>query len=135
MTETDEDRMKRTLTKYSRYGSKLDQALHTVLAGGVKEHRFIPSGRTINTVVGSIGDEFVDPRRSYCSCSHFFFRVLGGRDETCYHLLSYKIASELGRLDVVTFDDAEYGQVFATTVGDVFGVLDRSSGSQSLRLD
>lgn len=134
MADIVDDRVKRALAKYSRYGSKLDQAIQTVLAGGVKEHRFMPSGRTINTVVGSSGDEFVDPRRSYCSCSHFFFRVLGGRDETCYHLLSYRIASELGRLDVVTFDDAEYGEIFATIVRDVFGVLDRSSGSQSLRL-
>jgi len=126
--------MRRTLAKYSGFGSKLDQAMKTVLAGGVKEHRFVPSGRTINTVVGSLGDEFIDPRRAYCSCGHFFFRVLGGRDKTCYHLLSYKIASELGRLEVVTFDDAEYGQVFAIIVEDVFSVLDHSSGSQSLRL-
>jgi predicted nucleic acid-binding Zn finger protein len=134
LAEVGEERLKRISAKYSRYGRKLDQALKTVLAGGVKEHRFLPSGRTITTVVGSQGDEFVDPRRPYCSCSHFFFRVLGRRDETCYHLLSHNIALELGRLDVVRFDDAEYGQVFATVLGDVFGVLERSSGSPSLRL-
>ncbi len=126
--------MKKILGKYAKHGSKLDRAVETVLAGGVKEHRFLPSGRTINTVVGRVGDEFVDVRKPYCSCSHFFFRVLNGKEELCYHLLSYKIASELRRLDVVAFDDVEYGQVFATLVGDVFSVLDRSSGSQSLRL-
>ena len=123
------------LAKYSRYGSKADQAAKAALAGAVKEHEFVPSGRTIYTVVGSEGDEFIDPGRSYCSCSHYFFRVLGGKDETCYHLLSYRIASELGKLDAVTFDDAEYGQVFATIVRDVFGVLERSSGRPSIRLD
>ena len=127
--------MKRMVAKYSRYGSKADQAAEAALAGAVKEHKFVPSGRTIYTVIGSEGDEFIDPGRSYCSCSHYFFRVLGGKDETCYHLLSYRIASELGKLDAVTFDDAEYGQVFATIVRDVFGVLERSSGRPSIRLD
>jgi predicted nucleic acid-binding Zn finger protein len=133
--KVDEERAKRAAAKYSGYGSKADQAIKTALAGGVKEHRFVPSGRTIYTVVGSEGDEFVDPKKAYCSCSHYFFRVLGGRDETCYHLLSYKIASELGALDVTTFDDEEYGQVFSTIVRDVFGVLERSSGRPSVRLD
>ena len=123
------------VAKYSRQGSKAELAATAALAGGVKEHRFMPSGRTIHTVVGRQGDEFIDPRRAYCSCSHYFFRVLGGKDSTCYHLLSYKIASELGKLDVITFDDAEYGQVFATVVGDVFGVVERSSGRPSVRLD
>lgn len=126
--------MKKVLGKYAKHGTKLDRAVETVLAGGVKEHRFLPSGRTINTVVGRVGDEFVDVQKPYCSCSHFFFRVLNGKEELCYHLLSYKIASELGRLDVVTFDDVEYGQIFATVVADVFSVLERGSGNQSLRL-
>lgn len=127
--------MKRVVAKYSRHGSKTDQAVKAALAGAVKEHRFVPTGRTIHTVVGSEGDEFIDPNRSYCSCSHYFFRVLGGKDETCYHLLSYRIASELGTLDTVTFDDAEYGQVLATIMRDVFGVLERSSGRPSIRFD
>ena len=117
------------------YGQKFEKAVDAVMAGGVKECRFLPSGRRVLSVVGKEGDEFIDPQRSYCSCSHYFFRVLGGNDETCYHLLSHRIASELGTLDVVTFDDAEYGQVFATIVRDVFGVLERSSGRPSVRLD
>ncbi len=131
----DKETVKKAFGKYAKHGSKLDRAVETVIAGGVKEHRFLPSGRTIDTVVGRLGDEFVDARKPYCSCSHFFFRVLNGKEELCYHLLSHEIASELGRIDVVTFDDDEYGRVFATVVGDVFSVLERSSGSQSLRLD
>lgn len=133
--DLDDERVKRVAAKYSRFGSKVSQAMKTALAGGVKEHRFVPSGRTICTVVGRQGDEFIDPVKSYCSCSHFFFRVLGGKDQTCYHLLSHRLATELGLVDVVTFDDAEYGQVFSTLVGDVFGVLERSSGRPSVRLD
>lgn len=131
----DEERVRLVAAKYSRYGPKTDQAVKTALAGGVKEHKFKPSQRAILTVVGSQGDEFIDPARPYCSCGHFFFRVLGGKDQTCYHLLSYKIATELGLVDVTAFDDAEYGQVFATLVGDVFGVVERSSGRTSVVLD
>lgn len=133
--EVDEERAKRVAAKYSRHGAKADQAMKTALAGGVKEHRFMPSRRTIHTVVGRQGDEFIDPERGYCSCSHFFFRVLGGKDQTCYHLLSHKIASELGLVDVIAFDDSEYGRVFATLVADVFDVIERSSGRPSVTLD
>ena len=79
------------------------------------------------TVVGRLGDEFIDPEKPYCSCSNFFFRVLGGREQICYHLLSYKIAKETGKLDVIRFSDEEYGQYLAATVRDVFEVLRKSS--------
>ena len=113
--------------RYAKYGPKLGRAIDTVLAGGVKESLFLPSGRKVITVVGRLGDEFIDPDRPYCSCSNFFFRVLGGREETCYHLLSYRIAAEAGKLDVVKFSDEEYGAYLAATVRDVFEVLRKSS--------
>lgn len=113
--------------EFQKYGTKLDRAIDTVLAGGVKEARFLPSGRRVTTVVGSLGDEFIDPARPYCSCSNFFFRVVGGREEVCYHLLSYKIAARAGRVDVVEFSDEEYGPYLTATVRDVFDVLRKSS--------
>ncbi len=119
--------LRRRFPGYARHGSKLDRAIDTVLAGGVKESVFLPSGRKVITVVGRLGDEFVDPEKPYCSCSNFFFRVLGGREDTCYHLLSYRIASETGKLDVVRFSDEEYGAYLAATVRDVFEVLRKSS--------
>jgi len=88
---------------------------------------FLPSGRKVITVVGRLGDEFVDSNRPYCSCSNFFFRVLGGREETCYHLLSYRMAAETDKLDVVKFSDEEYGAYFAAMVRDVFEVLRKST--------
>ncbi len=109
------------------HGRKFDKAVDTVLAGGVKECRFLPSGRALHTVVGTLGDEFIDPARPYCSCGHFFFRVKGGQDTTCYHLLSYAIASRTNRIDVINFDDEEYGPYFGAVVRDVFEVIDRSS--------
>lgn len=115
--------LRQRFPQYLKYGSKLDRAISTALAGGVKEHRFFPSGRTIYTVVGNLGDEFIDPEKPYCSCSHFFFRVLGHKDELCYHLLSYKIASDSRLLDAITFSDDEYSSVLAAVVSDVFRVL------------
>lgn len=127
-TSEQKDALRARFPGYTKYGTKLDRAIDTVLAGGVKESLFLPSGRKVITVVGRLGDEFIDPDRPYCSCSNFFFRVLGGREETCYHLLSYRIASEAGRLDVVKFSDEEYGGYLAAAVRDVFEVLRKSAG-------
>jgi len=112
--------------EFSRYGRKFEKAIGVVLGGGVKEARFLPSGRRLFTVVGNIGDEFIDPEKPYCSCSHFFFRVLNGRDETCYHLLSYNIASKTSRVDVTEFSDEEYRSVIGALVRDVLEAIDRS---------
>jgi len=127
MTSEQKETLRTKFSHYSKYGSKLDRAIDTVLAGGVKESLFLPSGRKVITVVGRLGDEFIDPSKPYCSCSNFFFRVLGGREETCYHLLSYRIATETGKVDVVKFSDEEYGGYFAATVRDVFEVLRKSA--------
>ena len=128
MSDEEKKDLKRQFAEYSKYGGKLDRAVDAVLAGGVKESRFLPSGRRIFTVVGNMGDEFIDPERPYCSCSNFFFKVSSGKEQVCYHLLSHTIASRLGRVDVITFSDEEYGQVFSAIVRDVVDVLNRSGG-------
>lgn len=113
--------------EFEKYGSKLSRAVETALGGGVKEIKFLPSGRKIFIVVGRLGDEFIDPDKPYCSCSNFFFRVLGGREEICYHLLSYKIAAMSGKLDMIEFSDEEYGEYLAATIRDVFEILHKSN--------
>ena len=125
---SDRESLKTEASEFERHGAKFDRAIDAVLAGAVKEARFVPSGRKVVTVVGRLGDEFVDPDRPYCSCSNFFFRVLGGREESCYHLLGYEIAVKAGRVEVVEFSDEEYGPYFAAAVRDVFEVLRKSGG-------
>jgi len=120
------DELRREFSGLSKYGKKFDRALATVLAGGVKESRFQPSGRRLLTVVGNLGDEFIDPEGPYCSCSDFFFKVVGGKDEVCYHLLSHRIASKAGMVDVVEFSDEEYPQVLRAVVADVFAVIGKA---------
>jgi predicted nucleic acid-binding Zn finger protein len=116
------------LAQFQKYGPKLERALDVVLAGGVKEAVFLPSGRKVYSVVGRLGDEFIDPQRPYCSCSNFYFKVRGGKDELCYHLLSHRIATLLGKADVVKFDDDEYGDYLSATIRDVFDVLGKGGG-------
>ena len=111
----------------ARYGQKFEKAIDTVMAGGVKECRFLPSGRRVLSVVGNLGDEFIVPEKPYCSCGNFFFRVLRGREEVCYHLLSYRIATKTGRVDIIEFQDDEYGDYLSAIVSDVFEVLAKSN--------
>ena len=124
----EEERRKLTeeVAELAKHGGKYEKAIDTVLAGGVKECRFLPSGRKVLSVVGTLGDEFIDPERPYCSCSNFFFQVLGGREELCYHLLSYSIAVRTGRLAVLEFSDDEYAEYLSAIVEDVFEVLTKS---------
>ena len=109
------------------HGQKFERAVDAVLAGGVKECRFLPSGRRVLSVVGKLGDELIDPEKPYCSCGDFFFRVKRGREEVCYHLLSYRIAARTGRVDIVEFQDEEYGDYLSAIVSDIFEVLSKSN--------
>jgi len=93
---------------YERYGKKFSKAVDAVVSGSVKKHVFVPSQRVIFTVVGRDSEEFIDPDRPYCSCNNFFFRVFGSEEELCYHLLSYKVATESKCFDTITFSDEEY---------------------------
>ena len=120
------DSLRRGHPELQEYGAKLDRAIDAVLSGAVKEARFLPSGRKVITVVGRLGDEFIDPEKPYCSCSNFFFRVLGGSEATCYHLLGYKMAAKAGEINVTEFADDEYGDYLSAVVHDVFEVLRRS---------
>lgn len=126
MTAEEKEELKRKFPELSRHGRKFDKAIGAAMSGSVKESRFTPSGRKILTVVGNLGDEFIDPEKPYCSCSHFYFRVMTGKDETCYHLLSYEIASRAGMVEVTEFSDEEYGSVMKAVVSDVLNLLGRA---------
>ncbi len=116
--------IKAKFPEYAKFGSKFDKAIDTVLARGVKECRFSPSGRKVNVVVGRLGDELLAPDKPYCSCANFYFKVIRGKDELCYHLLSHRIATKLGLVDVVDFEDDEYGPYFSATVRDIMASLE-----------
>jgi predicted nucleic acid-binding Zn finger protein len=121
------DQVKVKLQEFTKHGAKFERALDAVLAGGVKECTFSPSGKKIMSVVGRYGDEFIDPDRPFCSCGDFFFRVARGKGEVCYHLLSWKVAVRLGLVDIIKFDDSEYDAYLAAAVRDGFEVIGRSA--------
>ena len=104
---------------YSRHLGQFNRAIDAVLNGCVKMHVFSPSGRVIYTVVGRSGEEFIDPFKPFCSCKNFFFGVLGGRNQTCYHLLSYTVAKESERFDRIELHDEEFESFTRFLVHDV----------------
>ena len=91
----------------------------------VKLHKFLPSGRTIWTVVGNESDAFVDldpngNRKPYCSCEDFYFRVLSEKIPECYHLLAARKAMKEEMYSVVEFNDEELLGFLNALIKDIF---------------
>ena len=121
MTFVDEtgDMLASRFAHYSKNSSQFRKAIDAALAGCVKRHLFLPSERSIYSVVGRNGDEFLDPDKPFCSCKSYFYRVLGGKAEYCYHILSYKIAADSGLIREIRFDDDEYDHFSELLLRDV----------------
>jgi predicted nucleic acid-binding Zn finger protein len=106
-------------TQYSNDQGQFNKAIEAAFGGLVKRHVFLPSGRSICTVVGSNADEFIDPEKLFCSCESYFYGVLSAKVKYCYHILSYKIADESGLVEEVRFDDEEYDIFMGLLASDV----------------
>lgn len=76
----------------------------------VKCHKFLPSGREIWTVVGSLGDQLVQERQPYCTCGNFHFAVLGGKKRSCRHLDAVRTSKYEQAYDKLELEDADYGR-------------------------
>jgi predicted nucleic acid-binding Zn finger protein len=85
----------------------------------VKLHKFSPSEREIWTVVGREGDQLVDESQPYCSCKYFYYRVLSGKDDICYHLLGLVMAKQINAYDIIEFQDYEYTSFLESLLKDV----------------
>lgn len=96
------------LREYGSYGKKFERALQLVSSRSIKLHRFLPSGRELWTAVGREGDQLVDDGQPFCSCRDFYYRVMGEKEDLCYHLLGLRMAKRSGEFDTITFHDAEY---------------------------
>jgi len=104
---------------------RADRARKVVQEQGVKLHRFLPSNRTIWTVVGRESDFLIDfdPKgksKPFCSCDDFHFRVLSGRVPDCYHLLAAKEAVSSGLYSVIDFRDDEMSDFLKALISDMF---------------
>jgi len=96
--------------------SKADEV---VKEGRVKRHVFKPSGREIWTVVGSRIDHYVDLEQPYCSCKDFYYHLIRGLEQTCYHIEAAKIAKQTNRYCEITFSDEEYQDLLKAILNDL----------------
>lgn len=94
------------LTKlYELFGSRFTKALDTLKEGRVKKYVFKPSGRNVWIVVGRERDYLIMPEAEFCPCEDFYFRVLDKKVHMCYHLLTQKIAQNLGWFNPIEEND------------------------------
>lgn len=85
----------------------------------VKLHIFLPSGKSILTVVGRMHEYWVDVEQGYCTCKGYYFRSLG-KDGQCYHIKTAKDAIGKGLVDKIVFNDEEYRGFLRALIHDIF---------------
>jgi predicted nucleic acid-binding Zn finger protein len=81
---------------YELFGPRFTKSLDAVKEGRVKKYVFKPSCRTVWIVVGRERDYLIMPEAEFCTCHDFYFRVIDKKVHMCYHLLTQKIAANLG---------------------------------------
>jgi len=81
---------------YELFGARFTKALDALTEGRVKKYVFGPSGRIVWVVVGRERDYLIMPEAEFCTCDDYYFRVLDKKIHMCYHILTQKIASNLG---------------------------------------
>jgi len=95
-------------TLLEKFSERFDKAKDTVKAKRVKKRVFSPSGRVIWVVKGRKGNYQVIPNLNFCSCNDFYFRVMSGKKQVCYHLIAQKLADVLDIFVLEEASDREY---------------------------
>jgi predicted nucleic acid-binding Zn finger protein len=93
---------------YELFGQRFTKALDAVKEGRVKKYVFKPSGRVVWIVVGRERDYLIMPEAEFCTCDDFYFRVLDKKVHMCYHLLTQKLAQNLGWFKTYEESDDTY---------------------------
>jgi len=93
---------------YELFGQRFTKALDAVTEGRVKKYMFKPSGRVVWIVVGRERDYLIMPEAEFCTCDDFYFRVLDKKVHMCYHLLTQKLAQNLGWFQTYEERDESY---------------------------
>ena len=96
---------------YELFGQRFTKALNALKEKRVKKYVFKPSGRTVWIVIGRERDYLIMPEAEFCTCDDFYFRVLDKKVHMCYHLLTQKIAQNLGWFDAIEENDESYGML------------------------
>jgi predicted nucleic acid-binding Zn finger protein len=104
----------KNLTKlYDVFGQRFTRAFEALKENRVKKYTFKPSGRTVWIVVGKERDYLIMPEAEFCTCDDFYFRVLDKEVHLCYHLLSQKLAKNLGWYESIKEHDELYDTLMA----------------------
>ena len=96
---------------YELFGQRFTKALEALKEGRVKKYFFKPSGRTVWIVLGRERDYLIMPEAEFCPCDDFYFRVLDKKVHMCYHLLTQKMAQNLGWFEPFEESDECYGML------------------------
>src|SRR5437899_12199248 len=87
----DEDGKQRLIEAFQK---RFNQAMELVEEEKVSKYVFSPSGRTIWVVAGKHGEYQVLPESMFCSCDDYFFRVMSGKKQVCYHIIAQQMAAQ-----------------------------------------
>ena len=93
---------------YELFGQRFTKALEALKENRVKKYVFKPSGRIVWIVIGRERDYLIMPEAEFCTCDDFYFRVLDKKIHLCYHLISQKIARNLGWYETLKETDKLY---------------------------
>jgi predicted nucleic acid-binding Zn finger protein len=93
---------------YELFSQRFTKALDALKENRVKKYIFKPSGRTVWIVIGRERDYLIMPEAEFCTCDDFYFRVLDRKIHLCYHLISQKIARNLGWYETIEENDELY---------------------------
>ena len=103
-----EDSKQRLLDTFQK---RFNQAMELVDEEKVSKYVFSPSGRTIWVVAGKHGEYQVLPESMFCSCDDYFYRVMSGKKQVCYHIIAQQISEALGKYRTTDLADSSYAQI------------------------
>ncbi len=105
LTDNDKQRLTEAFSK------RVVHALELVDDQKVTRYLFNPSGRTIWVVQGKHGEQQVLPGSMFCTCDDYFYRVMGGKKQVCYHIIAQQLAEALGKYKTSDLGDQDYSQI------------------------
>jgi predicted nucleic acid-binding Zn finger protein len=97
---------------------KNDNIESVISLNGIKLHLFEPSQRKIWTVVGKDNEHWLDPNLGYCSCEDYYYNEME-KGLQCYHLHALRTAIEQDRVEVIKFQDSEFGIFISALIQDL----------------
>lgn len=100
-------------TLQERLGDRFTNAWQLANSRKVRRYEFAPSGRVVWAVQGRKSEYQVIPDIPFCYCDDYYFRVMDGKRELCYHIIAQRIAAALNQFEDIAKKDSQYSNVTA----------------------